>query len=337
MFDYAKTAQRMPWAHLPAEVRRRLTGELGVPVEDVALAGGGFTHGFAAVLSGSDRSIFAKAAPASDAFIYPAYLREAAVLDVLPEGLPVPRLIAAESVEVGAGQVEGRRMEDPGPDTWQVMCFEAVHGYMPGAPWTEADLDAVHQSLVTVQSGLAGLPPEFTGGSMAEAFGEDTSISGVFAALERSGTAPSFIPRLSPAQLGELQELSDFSSEALAGDAVLHNDLRADNIIIRKPGPEALFCDWNFLSTGPEWADWVGLLLYLRPHGIDAGSWLQRSPLSAGADPDRVDSWLAILGAYMIHQGSKPDMPTSPQLRPHGRYTASLVLEWLAERRGWRL
>ncbi|WP_155853080.1 phosphotransferase family protein [Arthrobacter sp. H14] len=327
MFEYAKTAQRMPWVQLPAEVRRRLTGELGVPVEDVALAGGGFTHGFAAVLSGSGRSIFAKAAPASDTFIYPAYLREAAVLDVLPEGLPVPRLLTADSVEVGGAH----------PGIWQVLCFEAVHGYMPGAPWTESDLEAVHQSLVSVQSGLAGLPPGFTGGSMAEEFGEDASIRGVFGALERSGAAPSFIPALNSAQLGELQELCNFSYEALAGDAVLHNDLRADNIIIRTSDSKALFCDWNFLSTGPEWADWVALLLYVRPHGIDPGSWLQRSSLSASADPNHVDSWLAILGAYMIHHGSKPDMPTSPQLRPHGRFTAGLIIEWLAERRGWQL
>lgn len=331
MVDYAQTAHRRPWQQLPAQVRERFAAELGAPVENAALAGGGFTHGFAAVLTGSGRSIFAKAAPESDDFIYPAYLREAAVLAVLPGGLPVPRLIAAESLTVDSSVDSA----GSGAQTWQLMCFEAIDGYMPGAPWTETDLEAAHDSLVRVQAGLAELPPELAGGPMAAGFSEDTAISGVLDRLSRTGT-PSFLPDLSAGQLRDMQQLSDASGEALAGDAVLHNDLRADNVIMRREDSTALFCDWNFLSTGPEWVDWVALLPYVRPHGIDVESWLQRSPLSAGVDAERIDSWLAVLGAYMIHHGSQPDVPTSPLLRAHGRYTAMLIIEWLAERRRWQ-
>lgn len=331
MVNYSQTARRMPWDRLPAQVRQRFAALLGTRVQHVALAGGGFTHGFAAVLRGSGRTLFAKAAPESDGFLYPAYLREAAVLSVLPQGLPVPRLVAAETLDADSADSSTQELQ-----RWQLLCFEAVEGYMPGAPWTEPDLAAVHEGLISVQAGLAQLPPELTGGSMAAAFSEDRDINRLFAGLALTGASPSFIPELNVTQLYELQGLVEASADALAGNAVLHNDLRADNVIIRAADSKALFCDWNFLSTGPEWADWVGLLLYVRPDGVDADTWLHRSPLSTGVDEERIDSWLAVLAAYMIHHGSKPDVPTSPLLRTHGRFTASLVIDWLIERRRWR-
>lgn len=321
-FDYAATARRRPWHQLPAEVQQYIGGVLGAPVTAVALAGAGFTHGFAAVVHGHGRQLFAKAAPADDAQIFPAYVREAEVLAALPPGIPVPNLLAADTVQTPE-------------DRWQVLCFEAIAGYLPGVPWTERDLAATHDSLLTVQQALLEVPRHVAGEPMADAFGGDTGFNNLFDELAASDSRPSFIPRLANKQLRELQQLCDHSVKALAGDAVLHNDLRADNLIIRESDGRAFLCDWNFLSTGPAWADWAALLLYTRPHGIDAEAWLARSELSAQAAAEDIDSWLAILGAYMIFSGSKPDMPSSPMLRPHGRYTAQLIIEWLAERRGW--
>lgn len=323
LIDYTATARRRPWDRLPDEVQQYVAGVLGAPASAVALAGAGFTHGFAAVVHGGGRQLFAKAAPASDAFIFPAYVREAEVLASLPAGLPVPTLLAAETVQTGQ-------------DRWQVLCFEAVAGNLPGAPWTDRDLAATHDSLLTIQEALAHLPRNVAGGPMGDAFATNAAFNSLFNELADSDTRPAFIPRLDTRQLRELQQLCDHSAEALAGDAVLHNDLRADNLIIRDPDGKAFLCDWNFLSTGPAWADWVSLLLYTRPDGIDAEAWLTHSPLSASAAAEDVDSWLAVLGAYMIFHGSKPDVPSSPMLRPHGRHTARLIIEWLAERRGWK-
>ncbi|GAA1129710.1 phosphotransferase [Arthrobacter flavus] len=325
--DYTRTARRAPWATLPAAVSDRIAAELGSPPETVTPAGGGFTNGFAAVVGAGNRSLFAKAAPATNHPIFAAYVREAEVLAALPANLPFPLLHFAELIPAAGTQ-------------WQLLCFEAIDGYMPGQPWTATDLGAVHRSLLTVQSGLQELPTEFSGGSMVDDFFGADSQTGVSDCWLVNDRLPSYLSPLKPRQMAELQDLTLLGRDALVGDAVLHNDLRADNILIRSnprstTEPVALFCDWNFLSTGPAWADWVALLVYPRHAGIDVGPWLTESPLSADADPEHIDAWLAVLAAYMVTSGSQPDLATSPFLRTHQRFTARILIDWISERRHW--
>ncbi len=325
--DYSQTARRQPWSALPAAVQHRFAAGLGAPVDSAPLAGGGFTNGFAAVLAGGNRRVFAKAAPATDHLIFAAYVREAEVLAALPANLPFPLLHFAELIPAAGTQ-------------WQLLCFEAIDGSMPGQPWTATDLGAVHRSLLTVQSGLQELPAEFSGGSMVDDFFGADSPTGVSDCWLVNDRLPSYLSPLTPQQMGELQDLTLLGRDALVGDAVLHNDLRADNILIRSnprstTEPVALFCDWNFLSTGPAWADWVALLVYPRHAGIDVGPWVTESPLSADADPDHIDAWLAVLAAYMVTSGSQPDLATSPFLRTHQRFTARILIDWISERRHW--
>ena len=76
--DYRRTASRRTFSDLPAVLRDRLAAHAGGSIASVQHAGGGFTNGFAAVLtSDAGARVFAKAAPASDSVIYPAYEREA--------------------------------------------------------------------------------------------------------------------------------------------------------------------------------------------------------------------------------------------------------------------
>lgn len=134
-----------------------MTEYLGEEVRSVELAGGGFTHGFSAVLRGASKSLFAKAAAATDGFLYPAYLLEGQVLRALPDGLPMPGFRNAESVDVER-------------TSWQLLPFDAVAGYMRGQPWTGTELAAVHESLLAVEAGLAGLaglPQQFHGQNLA--------------------------------------------------------------------------------------------------------------------------------------------------------------------------
>ena len=321
-FDYSNTARRQGWNDLPAAVRSAIEQEAGAPVHSVRPAGGGFTNGFAAVVESSEAALFVKAAPSSDQFTHPAYVREAEVLNFLPNSLPIPQLHRTLT------------LHDTTPDQWQVLCFEAVDGYMPGDPWTAADLGAIHASLLTVQNALISLPGELTGGPMSAGISDDPLVSTVFSRLASEGDAlPGFLPHGTSARLGELQQLCDRSTEALRGDAVLHNDLRADNVLLRRSDGQAFICDWNFLAQGPAWADWIGILIYARNGGIDPSPWLAQSPLSAAANPDDVDSWLAILAAYMTHNGMQPDIATSPRLRAHARFTAGITLDWLIQRR----
>lgn len=141
VIDYAATARRLGWDDLPAEVRARVAGWAGGRVGSVQLAGGGFTHGFAALVDGP-RPLFAKAIALDDPHIAPAYAREVEVLAALPAGAPVPALLE-QAVVAG----------------WQVLATVPVAGRMPGAPWTLADARAVHDSCRTSNAVLEAAGP----------------------------------------------------------------------------------------------------------------------------------------------------------------------------------
>ena len=313
--DYRSTAARRTWAELPFLLQERAAAHLGGRVTRVRMAGGGFTPGFAAVLeSAGGGRIFAKAAPESDAFIYPSYLREARVLPFMPPGMPLPALRAAEHLAVdGTG--------------WQLLVYEAVDGTMPGHPWTNGELRAVEQSCAEAVRRLQDFPRELAGDPLADDF---AAVPSSFLAVADGEPAPWFLPGLSAREAGSFQALLDLCPEALAGDAVLHGDLRPDNILMLSG--LALICDWNYLGSGPEWADWVSVLPYARAGGLDADAWLHRSALTRAVPARYIDAFLAGLLNYMIHWGSQPEVPTSPQLRVHGRHTARIVYDWCVAR-----
>ncbi|WAP50434.1 phosphotransferase [Arthrobacter sp. ATA002] len=313
--DYRVTAVRRTWAGLPDLLRRRAAAHLGGTVSAVRSAGGGFTPGFAAVLEGAgSERIFAKAAPETDSFIYPSYLREAEVARRMPAGMPVPVLSAAEQLTVdGTG--------------WQLLVYEAVDGAMPGHPWTDRELQAIEASCAEAVRILKGFPRELAGEPLA---GDLTAVPSGFLSVADGAPAPWFLPGLTARHAAGFQELLALCPEALAGEAVLHGDLRPDNILIRSG--RALICDWNFLGTGAEWTDWVSVLPYAHSGGLDADAWLQRSALTRGVPARHIDAFLAALLNYMIHSGSQPDVPSSPQLRAHGRHTARIVYDWCLRR-----
>lgn len=63
---------------------------------------------------------------------------------------------------------------------------------------------------------------------------------------------------------------------------------------------------------------------------------MRAGPLTREADPDHIDSWLAVIAAYVFANADLPLFPGgSPVIRVHQRRYARLFLDWLAERRGW--
>ncbi|MDM7989384.1 phosphotransferase [Arthrobacter sp. zg-Y877] len=317
--DYRRTARRRSWSDLPPVLQETFCTRLGGRITSVEPAGGGFTPGFAAVLvSDAGARVFAKAAPASDTVIYPSYLRESQVVPLMPAGMPMPALQATESL-VADGIA------------WQLLIYEAVDGYMPGHPWTQADLAAVEAACSAAARLLAGFPRAAAGTPVAD---DMTGVPTCFAPVAGGGPAPWFLPDLTTSEARMFQELLELCPEALAGDSVIHGDLRPDNILISSG--RALICDWNFLGTGAPWLDWVGVLPYVRADGFDVDAELQRSLLTRDVPARHIDAWLAALLNYMIDSGNKPEVPSSPHLRSHGRHTARLIYAWLVSRLGLR-
>ena len=124
---HGRTARRVAWSHLPPAVRSDVEGRLGSPVVEATSQGGGFTPGFASVLTCADGSRhFLKAAACTAQRVFAeAYREEAHKLAVLPAATPAPRLLWTAVVE-----------------DWFLLATEYVDARAPLRPWTDADLSA---------------------------------------------------------------------------------------------------------------------------------------------------------------------------------------------------
>jgi hypothetical protein len=327
--DYAATARRPAWSELPAQVHRLVESLCGTAVEQAgAPSGSGFTSGYAGLVRLADRrEVFVKAGgPKNNAHILPSYRREADVLEVLgtlPPGLPVPRLLATGETET----VEG---------TYRVLVTDPVDGRMPGQPWTAADLAAVHRTCLTCAQLLTPPPDGLELPALADQMTEDAGVMSLFTRLATSETTLTWgQPAWVLARADELAEILARTPDALRGNTAGHADLRADNLLVDPAGTAWLF-DWNWLSVGPAWTDFVGILPLARADGIDADAWLATSPLTEGVDPDDIDTWLAVIAAYMLDQADQPVWTAGPaHLRVHQRRYARTFLDWLGARRRW--
>lgn len=121
---------------------------------------------------------------------------------------------------------------------------------------------------------------------------------------------------------------------ALAGNGLVHGDLRPDNLIVGED--RAVIVDWNWLTTGPAWTDWVGLVPTMAWQGMDAVALVRDSPLCADADPEQIDAFLAAIAVYMLSSLDQPPMSGClPAVRHHQHLMARMFLAMLGTRRGW--
>src|SRR5690242_19121590 len=97
-YPHGRTARRLESPHLPPRVRGLIEQRCGSPVVSAESQGGGFTPGFASVLTCADGSRhFVKAASsAAQRMFARSYREEARKLQLLPEGVPAPRLLWVE-------------------------------------------------------------------------------------------------------------------------------------------------------------------------------------------------------------------------------------------------
>ena len=111
---HGRTARRLTWPHLPPHIRALIEKQCGSPVADAASQGGGFTPGFASVLTCEDgtRHFVKAASQKAQRMFAESYREEARKLAQLPEEAPAPRLLwlhdADDWVVLGIEYVEAR-------------------------------------------------------------------------------------------------------------------------------------------------------------------------------------------------------------------------------------
>ena len=133
------------------------------------------------------------------------------------------------------------------------------------------------------------------------------------------------------------ERVAEVPSSALA--ALTPGHVVDDLLIGRRAGEvsdRAYVLDWNWVTLGPAWCDWVSVIPAMQAQGHDLGELLDSTPLSRSADPHALDVWLAVLAVYMlVCCEDEPPLGATMALRHHQRYYARVFLDSLATHRGW--
>lgn len=314
---YDRTAVRPGWEDLPLGLRHRVAELAGAEVIGAEVAGGGFTRGFAALLTlAGGGSLFVKAASPELPVAPASYRAEASVLSKLPAGVPAPRLRFSDEVE-----------------GWVLLGIDAVDGgRMPGLPWTAGDVASAVRSCEQAAAALTPAPAGLSLSRLAVDMGGDDPYLTWFGAASRAESPSALLSPWSRNHLPELQGLVDRSLGAIDGETACHGDLRPDNLVL-DPAGRTWICDWNWLSLAAPWTDVVGLLVTVHASGLDADLILRSSWLSDGLDDDAVDAWLALIAAFMLAQAvDEPPSFASPWLGAHRAYFGTAALAWLEQR-----
>lgn len=316
---YDATAVRPHWADLPADLRAAVSARLGAPVIRASTARGGFTRGFAGVLdtAAGDR-VFLKAASLIDQRnVSDWYAREAAVTAALPPAVAAPR---PRWTLTDAGHF--------------IICLDAVDGRMPVLPWNPAELAATLKAYAVsaaalreppadlVALGLPGLP------EIARA-----DLSWWREVAEDREPFPA-APPYARERLADLVTLEAWLPHYAEDRAMIHCDLRLDNVIVDRAGA-AWICDWTWVCRGPAWFDLAGLLVTAYASGLDADAVFTAHPAARSVPHDGLDAALAALSGYWLSRSAAGPTGASPHLRSHQRWSGEMALGWLARRRGW--
>ena len=323
--------RRLRWSDLPAPVRAAVEERLGGAVVHEDGATTGFSPGLASVLVTADGTrAFVKAAQVHDGSDAARLHRtEARRTAALPPDLPVPQPLW---------------VQDDG--VWVVVAYEAVDGRSPVTPWDPEELDAVLDAVARVgATDASGLDlPDATDG-----------LAELFTGWERLRDDPDpGLGAIAPWAVGRLDELADLARRgvtACAGDALLHGDLRADNLLVTDDG--VVVVDWPYASRGAAFSDVVSFLPSVGMQGIrgrtdpltgpadvehrhavgaELDALFRSGPSAEGVAADDVTAVVAGVTSYFLDACRRPPVPVIPRLRAFQRAQGAAAAAWLEVR-----
>ncbi|GIH95149.1 phosphotransferase family protein [Planobispora siamensis] len=309
---------RLPWQDVPEQIRQAVEARLGAPVADAVTQSGGFSPGAAVRLRlGDGRRAFVKAAgPEPNPFTADIYRSEARIAAALPAGVPAPRLLASFDSE-----------------GWVALLFEDVDGRPPVDPWRADELDRVLDSLTRLAEELA--PSPIAAPPAEERFGEQ--FQGWRRLVEARETGADDLAGLDPWAVRHLDALAETEARwthAIAGDSLVHGDIRADNLLLTAGG--VMVVDWPWAFVGAGWFDLLGMLPSVRMQGGPPSEEVFTAhPVGREADPGAVTTVLTAVTGYFLRQSRQPDPPGLPTLRAFQGAQGETALEWLRVRTGW--
>lgn len=297
---------RVLWAELPRSLRSAVEEILGEPVVHAVSQPGGFSPGSAdRVLTPSGRRAFVKASSTElNEVSVTLHRREAHITKALSADVPAPELLG--SCDDGS---------------WTALILEDVEGRHPRMPWTSGELDAVLSTLTE----LSTLPlPEIELPEASADLAED------FAGWERlRHESPQQLDPWACEHLDLLEELASHGAAALHGTALLHRDVRADNILLTAEGP--VLVDWPWAARGAPWFDALCLLINVNLAGGHDVDDLADTHLH-GAPAEAVDAVLSGMTAFFLDASRREPPPGLPTVRSFQSTQGKATLAWLRRR-----
>jgi hypothetical protein len=309
------SGQRMLWSDVPVSVRAAIEARFGAAVVSAQSQAGGFSPGVAARLQLADGTrAFVKAVCTDPNPDSPEiYRREARIAAALPAEVPAPAL---------------QWWIDDGD--WVVLAFDDIDGRSPDLPWRRDELERVFAALHRLAEQLTPSPIALEPASeaLARLFGGWRFIATDMAGDER-------LPQLARAHLDDLIAMESQWPEAVRGDALVHLDVRADNLLLTDD--QVFVVDWPWAAIGAAWLDLVAMLPSVAMQGgPDPESAWHAHPVSQGTDTERVDAFIAALAGFLVHRSLLPPPPGLPTLRAFQAAQGEHATAWLAQRRGWK-
>jgi aminoglycoside phosphotransferase (APT) family kinase protein len=316
----AFSGQRLDWRDLPRHVRARITDLAGAQVTAEISATSGFSPGFAAVLELADgRGVFVKAVSAEQNATSPELARaEIRVAAALPPQVSAPRLLWSS---------------DDGD--WVLLGFEVAHGRSPEVPWRPETLAAVLDAVAGVATaplaGGHGLP------RVADLLADDFTGWRRLAALDPTDREriAGLGGRIGAWATDHLEDLLAWESEAprvLAGDALVHGDLRADNVLVDPDQRRVWLIDWPHAGVGAPWLDTAFMLPSVALQGGgDPAELFAAQPSSRGVPAADLRAGLAGLAGYFAWSSQQPAPRGIPNLRSFQAAQAVATLRWLRD------
>ncbi|MBV9278611.1 MAG: aminoglycoside phosphotransferase family protein [Chloroflexi bacterium] len=308
------TGVRILWSEMPPRLHAALQSWLGAPVAEVAMQPGGFSPGVAARVRAADgRRVFVKAVgpelnPDSPAI----HRREGQIVAALPATAPVPRLLWTH---------------DEGEGGWIMLVFEDVEGRQPEQPWRAEEVDRVLEAIVRLADTLT--PSPIRAGSAGD------TLAALFRGWQDlQDRRPESLDAWSVRHLDALAALEAAAVAAVAGETLLHLDVRADNILLTPD--RVLFVDWPHACTG---ASWVDLVLFAPSLAMQGGpspeEVLARYPGVEAANESAITAVVAALAGYFTQRSLLPPPPGLPTVRAFQAAQGVVAREWAARRTGW--
>jgi aminoglycoside phosphotransferase (APT) family kinase protein len=305
---------RIGWSDVPAQVRAAVEAILGGQVVSAVSQPGGFSPGTAdRVVLADGRRAFVKAAGLVLNPDTPGIHRlEIAVMRSLPAEVPAPRLLGAY---------------DDGD--WVALALTDVDGRHPEAPWDPSELDRVLAAMTDLSLSLTPSPLTDIGTVWSTQTTELTAWPRIAAA------PPDDLDAWAVRHLDRLVDVAAGTEDAVAGDSLVHLDIRADNLLLTDDA--VIFVDWPWASLGAVWTDLALFLCSVATLGGRDPEEISRThPLLDGVDPAALTAVVAALAGYWTEVCRAPEAPGLPTVREFQRRSGLATLRWLERRTGWR-